>query len=132
MNESYEQLVSRLAKPMSSDLMDFIHMTLGATSEAGELADAVKATLVYGRDLDFINVVEEVGDALFYLEGTMQKLGLTLEDAKRANMAKLNARYQEGYSDAAANNRKKEFEREAIAQAVWGQSTAPALELDLA
>lgn len=131
MNETYMDLVARLMKPLG-DKMDLAHAALGVASESGEVADAIKATIVYGRELDQINLVEELGDNHFFASTILLKLGLTWEDIERANMAKLNARYQKGYSDAAANNRKKEFEREAIAMAVWGQTTAPQLELDLA
>lgn len=130
MTETYEDLVKRLLKPLG-DKMDTLHGALGVTSEAGEVADLIKAAVVYGRPLDLINLIEELGDLRYFATMLAQKIGLTGEDIERANMAKLNARYQEGYSDAAANNRKKEFEREAIAMAVWGTPTAPTVELDL-
>lgn len=129
--ENYEQLVTRLTKPLG-DKMDLIHAALGVTSESGEVADAIKASVVYGRELDLINIIEELGDLRFFATMIAQKFGLTGEDIERANMAKLNARYQEGYSDAAANNRKKEFERQVIARAVWGTDTAPEVSLNLA
>lgn len=113
MNETYDCLVKRLTKDLGYD-MNMIHAALGATSEAGEFADAIKAHIVYGREVDEINLVEEAGDAIFFLMIGMHQLGYNIQDVLKANMAKLNARYQEGYSDAAANNRKKEFEREAI------------------
>lgn len=117
MNETYDELVKRLTKDLGYD-MNMVHSALGATSEAGEFSDAIKAHIVYGRELDYINLVEEAGDAIFFLMIGMHQLGYDLQDVLRANMAKLNARYQEGYSDAAANNRKKEFERAAIARAL--------------
>lgn len=131
MNETYMDLVARLLKPLG-DKMDLAHAALGIASESGEVADAIKATIVYGRPLDAINLIEEIGDNHFFASIILLKLGLTWDHIERANMAKLNARYQEGYSDAAANDRKKQFERDAIAMAVWGQTTPPQLELDLA
>lgn len=128
--ETYEDLVRRLTKPLG-DKMDLLHSALGVTSEAGEIADAIKAAAVYGRPLDIINLVEELGDLRFFATMAAQKLGLTADDIERANMAKLNARYAEGYSDASANNRKKEFEREAIEKAVWGNTGIPYMFLDL-
>jgi NTP pyrophosphatase (non-canonical NTP hydrolase) len=120
-------MVLRLAKPL--DLKgNFVHAALGVTSEAGELADAVKSSMVYGKPLDLINMVEECGDLLWFTALALTQLGLTLEDAKRANAAKLNVRYQAGFSAAAALGRKKDLEREAIANAIWGRPTAPSLE----
>lgn len=117
MNETYDQLVKRLTKDLGYD-MNMIHSALGATSEAGEFADQIKAHIVYGRDLDTLNLIEEAGDAIFFLIMGMQQHGFTLQDVLRVNMAKLNARYSEGYSDASANNRKKEFEREVMQKAL--------------
>lgn len=117
-SETYTEMVHRLTKPMGHR-MDLIHAALGVTSEAGELADLIKGHIIYGRELDLVNFVEEAGDLLFFVELALQKIGLTSEDARRANMAKLNCRYEEGYSDAAANGRKKELEREAISRATW-------------
>ena len=36
-------------------------------SEAGEIAGAIKAYAVYGKPLDYVNIVEEVGDVLWGL-----------------------------------------------------------------
>lgn len=116
--QEYSALVTKLAKPLGLK-MDLIHGALGVTSEAGELADAVKASMVYGKPVDQVNVVEEAGDLLFFTEMLLQKFGLTIEDAKRGNAAKLNARYSDGFSEAKALGRNKEFEMEQLAKAVW-------------
>lgn len=119
----YDQHVKRLTKDLGYD-MNMIHSALGAASEAGEFADQIKAHIVYGRDLDTLNLIEEAGDAIFFLIMGMQQHGFTLRDVLRVNMAKLNARYSEGYSDAAANNRKKEFEREVMQKALGATRAA--------
>ncbi len=78
------------------------HATLGVTSEAGELATAVKKAWIYGSELDKENVLEEVGDSLFYLTALLHECGSCLQDAIDHNMAKLAKRYPEGFSEAAA------------------------------
>ena len=88
---------------------DLLHMTLGIAGESGELVDAVKKYWAYGKPLNVNNVIEELGDLLFYIQGmlsTVTRQGAlapeTLEDLMITNMDKLSKRYPTGYSDEAA------------------------------
>jgi NTP pyrophosphatase (non-canonical NTP hydrolase) len=82
------------------------HLATGVSGEAGELLDAIKKHVVYRKELDRVNVLEELGDLEFYMEGMRQALGINREDCLAANIAKLGKRY-EGmrYSDKAAHDR---------------------------
>lgn len=100
----YESMVARLQKSGAAILQNLtpkqaatIHMVMGVAGEAGELLDAIKRWVIYGKDLDLNNVVEELGDIEFFLAGIRQNLGVTREETLEANMAKLGVRY-EGYS----------------------------------
>lgn len=117
MTESFDQMVERLKKPgndvlssLTPDKCDAIHMTLGIAGEAGEIVDAVKKWCMYNKDLDRENVIEELGDIEFYMEGLRQVVGVSRNEVLLRNMAKLstgkNARYRDGYSDAAAQERR--------------------------
>lgn len=81
-------------------------MAVGVSGEAGELLDAIKKVAVYRKPVDRANVVEELGDLEFYMEGLRQGLGITREETLLANINKLSKRY-EGlkYSDSAAQTR---------------------------
>ena len=83
-----------------------IHMVMGISGEAGELLDAIKKATIYRKEIDRENVVEELGDLEFYMEGLRQELGITREETIEANIEKLGKRY-EGfkYSNEAAKNR---------------------------
>ena len=85
--------------------MHILHMAVGVSGEAGELIDAVKKAVIYRKPLDRENVVEELGDLEFYMEGLRQGLNITREETLDANIAKLGKRYQDGYSDKAAHDR---------------------------
>jgi hypothetical protein len=53
-----------------------------------------------------INVVEELGDLEFYLEGVRQQLQISRDETLRANINKLNIRYRSGsYSNQHAQER---------------------------
>lgn len=91
---------------LTPEKVDAWHMASCIPGEAGELFDAVKKWVLYEKPLDRENVVEELGDLEFYMEGLRQSLGVTREETIEANIAKLGKRY-EGfrYSNQAAQQR---------------------------
>lgn len=110
---SYATFVCRLKKDdeqlrleLESGDCDMLHMAVGIAGEAGELLDAIKKRVIYRKQLDVANVIEELGDLEFFMEGLRQNLGITRDDTINANIAKLSARYQKlGYSNEAAQKR---------------------------
>lgn len=109
----HDEMVAALAKPgkaildsLTAEDCHGLHMAVGIVGEAGELIDAVKKAVIYRKPLDRENVVEELGDIEFYLEGLRQAYGITREETIAGNIAKLGKRY-EGmkYSDQAAQDR---------------------------
>lgn len=109
---AFTSMVTRLQKPGEAILAAItpvqimsVHMAGGAASEAGELFDAIKRWAIYGKELDRANVIEELGDLEFFLEGLRQNLSIERETTLLHNRMKLegsNGRYKDGYSDAAA------------------------------
>jgi len=97
-----EAIVQRLTAPEAHAL----HMTVGLCGEAGELLDAIKKHVIYKKPADIENIIEELGDIEFYLEGLRQGFGITREQTLAANINKLQVRYASGfYSDAQAQDR---------------------------
>lgn len=83
-----------------------LHMAGGAASEGGELFDAIKRWALFGKDLDITNVIEELGDLEFFMEGLRQNLCIPRDATLEANLNKLvkgdRPRYAGGvFSDAA-------------------------------
>jgi NTP pyrophosphatase (non-canonical NTP hydrolase) len=109
----HAELVKALAKPgeviaseMTAHNAHLLHMILGASGEVGELLDAIKKSVIYQKELNFENVVEELGDIEFYLEGLRQGLGIARETCLEHNIAKLSVRYASmSYTDTAAKDR---------------------------
>ena len=107
---THPNLVAALVKPadiLHSELTpsdaNLIHMTMGVSGEAGELLDAIKKGVIYRKPLDRANIVEELGELEFYLEGLRQELCITREECLDANIAKLSERYKKlTFSNAAA------------------------------
>jgi len=109
----HSEMVTALAKSgetiaaeMTGEDGHLMHMAIGVCGEAGELLDAIKKKVIYRKELDRENVLEELGDIEFFLEGIRQGLGITRDQCLEANISKLGKRY-EGmkYSDSAAQDR---------------------------
>ena len=114
MFSSHGDMVKALSKngadiiyDLTSEKAHLLHMAVGVAGEAGELLDAVKKAVIYGKRLDRENVIEELGDLEFYMEGIRQVTGITRENTIDHNIDKLsNGRYKSGsYSDEQAINR---------------------------
>lgn len=97
-------------RTMTGHKANIWHLGTGVSGEAGELLDAIKKYVVYNKPLDEANVIEEMGDIEFYLEGLRQALGLSRDEILRANREKLTKRYKDGYSDKAAHERADKHE----------------------
>ena len=81
-------------------------MASATCGESGELFDAIKRWVLYEKPLDRANVVEELGDLEFYMEGLRQGLDITREETIAANCEKLGKRYAAGnFSNKAAQER---------------------------
>jgi NTP pyrophosphatase (non-canonical NTP hydrolase) len=117
----YAPMVGFLVKPgevileeLSPQDVHLIHMAIGASGEAGELLDAIKRHTIYRKPIDLDNVIEELGDMEFYMEGLRSALGITREQTLKANMEKLSKRYKQlRYSDKAAQDRADKQEQQA-------------------
>lgn len=110
---THQELVSNLCKPGEEIVQSLtardahaLHMAVGISGESGELLDAIKKCSIYCKVIDLENVIEELGDLEFYMEGLRQGLGITREETIEANIAKLRKRYSSGkYSNQQAQER---------------------------
>lgn len=110
---AYAHMVDCLVKPgneilesLTPNKVNVLHMAVGVVGEAGELSEAIKKYVVYNKPLDRENLIEELGDLEFYLEGLRQGLVIDRDETLSANYAKLSKRYPGlMFSDAAANAR---------------------------
>jgi len=113
MEIKYDEMVRALVKPgdaiiesLTSEKAHALHMAVGISGEAGELLDAIKKHVIYNKEIDRENVIEELGDIEFYLEGLRQGLKIRREETLSHNIAKLGVRYAGlQYSDKAAHER---------------------------
>jgi NTP pyrophosphatase (non-canonical NTP hydrolase) len=93
MNTSeYMSRAMRLASDLGHE-HNMTHAVLGITSEAGEIADQYKKFIAYGKALDRQNMLEEMGDCLWFLTLLAKTMGFTIDQVMDFNIAKLEARY---------------------------------------
>ena len=107
---THSKLVKALVKDGAEILREMthldahmLHMAVGVSGEAGELLDAIKKVAIYRRAIDRENVIEELGDLEFFMEGLRQGFGITRKETIKANIKKLSVRYAAGkYSNEQA------------------------------
>lgn len=111
----YQKLALRTINPELSPRENLINACLGLTGELGEFVDPIKKYFFHGHELDPVKAIKELGDQLWYISQASYALGqlfggveeFSLETIAKANIAKLEARYQGQFSSEKSINRKE-------------------------
>lgn len=111
---SPEQYGDMLARLSEHRVLRLLHALMGITTEAGELMDALKKYLLYGKPLDVPNLFEESGDSMWYHALLHDAYALPMTDTMRRNIDKLRARYPEKFTTERALNRDLTVERQTL------------------
>ncbi len=106
MNE-YQKLAQRTANPELTAIEKLRNGCYGLCGEAGECIDLLKKHEFQGHELNETKLIDELGDVLWYIAQTAVSLNTTLEEVAQRNIAKLRARYPEGFSANRSVNRKE-------------------------
>lgn len=105
MFDEYQRQAMRTAnKNLPADEM-LLNSVMGMCGEAGEAIDLLKKHRAQGAALDVDRLVKEVGDCLWYIAEFAEASGVSLAEIAQRNIAKLKARYPEGFSEERSNNR---------------------------
>lgn len=94
--------------------MNLLHAAMGIGTEAGELLDAFKRNIFYGKDLDVVNIKEEVGDIMWYVAILLRELDLDFHEILDLNIKKLRARFPDKFTEKDALNRDLDQERDIL------------------
>lgn len=111
MSSDHNAIAERLSSPKNIDLL---HAAMGMSTEANELVDQMKKVIFYGKGLDSVNLVEELGDLLFYAAIICRELNVTMEQVAEINLAKLRKRYPDAFSNENAIHRDLDAERKIL------------------
>ncbi len=93
----YQRLAMTTLNPQLSKQDVLINAVMGLCGESGEAIDIVKKHLHQGHDLDREKLLKELGDIAWYLAEAAQALDSDLDTIFEGNIAKLKARYPEGF-----------------------------------
>lgn len=121
-NVSYAEFVNTLkAPPIRTEagddpsFFDVSHAIVGLATEGCEALDAWKAHMFYGKELDYTNLDEEMGDALFFIQLYANARGTTITQFQQLNEHKLAERYKnKKFTQEEALNRDLNAEREVL------------------
>ena len=112
--KEYMEAIKRTRPNLENDFTNQLHMVIGASTESGELLDAYKKKLAYNKDLDEINIGEEIGDIFWYLFNLCDYLGFEPEYLMWLNVRKLKIRFPDKFDEEKANNRDLLHERKIL------------------
>ena len=119
-NEYIKQARVTMADPIEAinrvdtKAMNLIHAAFGMQTEAGEFTDMLKKHFFYGKELDVVNLKEEMGDLLWYVALACKTLDCTFEELFDTNIAKLRERYSGKFNEYDAEHRNLEAERKIL------------------
>jgi NTP pyrophosphatase (non-canonical NTP hydrolase) len=108
-----EEITNRL---LEEGILDLLHAAIGISTEAAEVLDMLKKHIYYGKDLDLVNIEEELGDSNWYQSlmihsMRLKKYSTSWEQIWEKNIAKLEQRYGQKFCSDSAINRDLKAER---------------------
>lgn len=101
--EAYERDVKRTENKTLNNAL--VYGTMKLAEEAGEACALVAKHIGQGHDLDKKQLLAELGDVLYFVTYTADKLGYGLRDVIANNVAKRLERYPEGFDANRSVNR---------------------------
>jgi NTP pyrophosphatase (non-canonical NTP hydrolase) len=112
--KEYQLEAARTIVVLETPILDDLHMVLGMQTESAELADVYKKHIAYGKELDLVNIKEELADQMWYIANLCNLHGWDLRDILQTNINKLRARYPDKFDKDLALNRNLVKEREIL------------------
>ena len=103
----YQKLAMTTLNPALSKKDVLINGVMGLCGESGEAIDLVKKHLHQGHPLDKEKLIKELGDIAWYLAEAAYALDTDLDTVLEQNIAKLKARYPEGFDTEKSMNREE-------------------------
>lgn len=105
---TYQELAGRTRNTKLDPEKRRLVAALGLVSEGGEVGEVVKKEIAHGHAEDREKVAKELGDVFWYAAELASAYNLKLGDIAEGNIAKLKARYPEGFNEAHSIHRANE------------------------
>jgi NTP pyrophosphatase (non-canonical NTP hydrolase) len=104
--DEYEKAATRTVNPKLTQTERLLDAAAGLAEESGEILGLVRKHAYQAHELQRDKLTSELGDALWCLTMTARTAGVSLEQVAAANVAKLRARYPDGFSEPASKERR--------------------------
>lgn len=106
--QEYQKLAMRTDDPKkyNSAINRLLNGVMGLNGEAGEVIDLVKKALFQGHELKKEDMIQELGDVLWYIALCCETIDVSMEEVANANIVKLVKRYPDGFSNKDSIERK--------------------------
>lgn len=114
--EQAKRTESNMTPKMTEGKWRLLHAAMGLTTEAGEFMDALKKYYFYGKALDRTNLLEELGDLLWYMAIALDELDSDFSSEMDRVIRKLRARFPDKFNALDANIRDLDAERRELEQ----------------
>ncbi len=119
---STEKYLESIERINNTQMIRLLHAFIGLETEVGEILDALKKHVFYGKELDVVNLAEELGDLDWYKAIATDALATLLErdpyeletSIKKTNIEKLKARFPNKFNNTDAVERNLENERKIL------------------
>ncbi len=98
-------LIDRPDFEVTDEAVMIVWNAVGLAGEAGEVCELVKKGVFHQHGLDRDKMIKELGDVLWYVAALCTKLNVGMDEVMETNIAKLHARYPEGYTSEASKRR---------------------------
>jgi NTP pyrophosphatase (non-canonical NTP hydrolase) len=105
-----------IKKRLDKTTIRLLHAAMGTATEAGEVVDILKKHVFYGKKIDKIHLLEELGDLLWYISIAIDALDSDFETVMKMNQKKLFSRYKDKFTSDEAINRKLDKEYSILKQ----------------
>lgn len=93
----YQQLAKRTSRDDLTPENHLMNGLLGLAGESGECCDLLKKRWFQDGRAIYADLVDELGDVLWYVSETASALGVMLNDVAQHNIDKLKKRYPDGF-----------------------------------
>jgi NTP pyrophosphatase (non-canonical NTP hydrolase) len=100
----FENDVDRTFRKLSV-IEGIMNCALGIVGEGGEVADIIKKVVYQGHDLNHVDVIDELGDVLYYVTKMAKLMDSSLDEVMTMNMMKRMKRYPNGFNKNRSVNR---------------------------
>ena len=113
--KEYQEFCKLTAKKFDVPEHEIFSWGLGISGEAGDVAGCIKKTFFHKNDQKQ-GIRENVGDVMWYASMICNYFGWNLQDILEENLAKLKARYPQGFTekDASRGNTRIDWQEDKV------------------